>query len=262
MWRADRAQPAQGRFREFIQCDVDTVGTASMAADAENVAVVHDGIRALGIDDFQVRINNRKLLAGIREWAGLAAEQEADLFRIVDKLDKIGLDGVQEELAGSDLPTDPVNKVLDVMQITGTPDAVLGEAEATLADAPRAMEGIAELREVFAGVDALGVALERMQIDLYLTRGLDYYTGPIYEVNLTSIERFGSLAGGPVGVASHVWLRGQGFLAFENSSTPLSERRSLCRWGASAGASSQRVTVCESFDCLIVPSDTQRTPQQ
>lgn len=196
VWRADRAQPAQGRFREFIQCDVDTVGTRSMAADAENVAVVHDGIRALGIDDFQVRINNRKLLGGIREWAGLAPEQEADLFRIVDKLDKIGLDGVQEELGKSDLPADPVAKVLDVMQITGSFQEVLGRAESTLSSNERAMEGCSELRQVLDGVGALGVALDRMQIDLYLTRGLDYYTGPIYEVNLTSIERFGSLAGG------------------------------------------------------------------
>lgn len=196
VWRADRAQPAQGRFREFIQCDVDTVGTASVAADAENVAVVHDGIRALGIEDFAVRINNRKLLAGISEWAGLEPGREADLFRIVDKLDKIGLDGVQEEFAKSDLPADPVAKVLDVMQISGAPDEVLARAESTLTGSARAAEGLRELREVLEGVSALGVELGRMQIDLYLTRGLDYYTGPIYEVNLTSIEKFGSLAGG------------------------------------------------------------------
>ena len=196
VWRADRAQPAQGRFREFIQCDVDTVGTASLAADAENVAVVHDGIRALGIDDFLVRINNRKLLAGIREWAGIAPAQEADLFRSIDKLDKIGLDGVRAELAKLDLPAEPVEKVLGVMEITGAPEEVLARAEATLAGSERAAEGVSELRELLEGVAALGVALDRMQIDLYLTRGLDYYTGPIYEVNLTSIEKFGSLAGG------------------------------------------------------------------
>ena len=196
VWRADRAQPAQGRFREFIQCDVDTVGTASTAADAENVAVVHDGIRALGIDDFVVRINNRKLLAGVRDWAGLAPEREADLFRIVDKMDKIGLDGVRAEFAESDLPAEPVARILDVMQIKGTPDEVLSQATATLGGSALAEEGVRELAEVLDGVDALGVALDRMQLDLYLTRGLDYYTGPIYEVNLTSIEKFGSLAGG------------------------------------------------------------------
>ena len=198
VWRADRAQPAQGRFREFIQCDVDTVGTSSVAADAENVAVVHDGILALGIDKFVVRINNRKILAGIREWAGVDPALEAELFRIVDKLDKVGLDGVKEELAKSGLPEEPVAKVLDVMQTKGAPREVLVAARAQLASSERAIEGIDELREMLDYATALGISEERLKVDLYLTRGLDYYTGPIYEVVLADdrIERFGSLAGG------------------------------------------------------------------
>ena len=196
VWRADRPQPAQGRFREFIQCDVDTIGTKSLAADAENVAVVHGGILALGISDFVVRINNRKILRGLVEFAGMGREQEAPLFRIIDKLDKIGMDGVQEELQASGLPEKPVAEVLAVMDLAGGPREILAEASNRLRGIPIAMEGLLELQEVLDGAEALGVPLARVGVDLHLTRGLDYYTGPIYEVNLVGVENFGSLGGG------------------------------------------------------------------
>lgn len=196
VWRADRPQPAQGRYREFIQCDVDTVGTASLAADAENVAVVHDGILALGIEDFVVRINNRKILKGLAAFAGFSPEQEPPLFRAIDKLDKIGPDGVREEIAAAGLPAGPASRVLDVMDLDGTADRVLAEARARLASSPAAIEGISELEQVLECVLALGVGQERIAVDLHLTRGLDYYTGPVYEVGLTALPKFGSLGGG------------------------------------------------------------------
>ncbi len=196
VWRADRPQPAQGRYREFIQCDVDTIGTASMAADAENVAVVAAGIRALGLTDFVVRVNHRKLLRGMVEAAGLAAEQEAGVLRSVDKLDKIGTEGVQKELTASGISDDAQRALLTLMDLDGAPLEVLRKVEERVGASPAAAQGIRELREMMEYADALGVDATRVQVDLHLTRGLDYYTGPVYEVALTSIEKFGSLGGG------------------------------------------------------------------
>ena len=196
VWRGDRPQPAQGRFREFIQCDVDTVGSASMAADAENIVVVHDGILTLGIEEFVIRVNNRKILKGLTRWAGVPEDRQADLFRTIDKLDKIGIEGVTAELQKLELWGAPAQKVLDAMEQKGSPSEVLESARALFGDDAQAAEGLTELKEVLTYVEALGVSLDRIQVDLHLTRGLDYYTGPIYEVNLTSLQNFGSLGGG------------------------------------------------------------------
>lgn len=196
VWRADRPQPAQGRFREFYQCDVDTVGTSSLIADAENVAVVHEGILALGLDQFRIKINNRKLLRGMVAYAGLPQERDADVLRIVDKLDKIGLDEVRNELVKEGVPTAAVEKLVELMTIEGTPESVLDRAESVLKDEAAARTGIAELRELLAHAKALSVLPERIAVDLSLTRGLDYYTGPVYEVVLTTADKFGSLGGG------------------------------------------------------------------
>ena len=196
VWRADRPQPAQGRFREFYQCDVDTVGTSSLIADAENVAVVHEGILALGLDQFRIKINNRKLLRGMVAYAGLPQERDADVLRIVDKLDKIGLDEVRNELVKEGVPAAAVEKLVELMTIEGTPESVLDRAESVLKDEAAARTGIAELRELLAHAKALSVLPERIAVDLSLTRGLDYYTGPVYEVVLTTADKFGSLGGG------------------------------------------------------------------
>jgi histidyl-tRNA synthetase len=196
VWRADRPQPAQGRFREFYQCDVDTVGTASLVADAENVAVVHEGILALGLEQFRIKINNRKLLRGMVAYAGLPQSKDADVLRVVDKLDKIGMDEVRRELTAEGVPQEAVEKLVELMTITGAPAVVLDRAEAILKDEPSARTGIAELRELLGYAAASGVAPERLAVDLSLTRGLDYYTGPVYEVVLTTPDKFGSLGGG------------------------------------------------------------------
>ncbi|MSR75932.1 MAG: histidine--tRNA ligase [Planctomycetes bacterium] len=196
VWRGDRPQPAQGRYREFIQCDVDTVGSASMAADAENVAVVDAGIRALGLTEFVVRINHRRLLRGLVEAAGLNASQEASVLRSVDKLDKIGMEGVQAELTAGGIAADAQRALLELMDISGSPEEVLRNVETRVGGSEAALQGIRELRELLEYSAALGVDPARVSVDLHLTRGLDYYTGPVYEVALTSIEKFGSLGGG------------------------------------------------------------------
>jgi histidyl-tRNA synthetase len=196
VWRADRPQPNQGRFREFYQCDVDTVGTASLIADAENVAVVHAGILALGLRDFEVRVNDRKTLRGIVQWSGVPAGREADALRVLDKLDKVGEDGVRAELLAAGFPGDSIDRLLRFAALRGPASEVLGAAGEILAGIDPAREGLAETREVLDHVAALGVDPARIVVDLALTRGLDYYTGPIYEVVLTGKEKFGSLGGG------------------------------------------------------------------
>jgi histidyl-tRNA synthetase len=195
VWRADRPQPNQGRFREFYQCDVDTVGSASLVADAENIAVVHEGVLALGLRDFQVRVNNRKTLRGVVAWAGVAG-RDADALRVLDKLDKVGDEGVRAELAAGGFSPDAIEKLMRFSGLRGRPDDVLAEAGKILGDEPSGREGLAETREVLDHVAALGVDLARVVVDLSLTRGLDYYTGPIYEVVLGGPEKFGSLGGG------------------------------------------------------------------
>jgi histidyl-tRNA synthetase len=196
VWRADRPQPNQGRFREFYQCDVDTVGTSSLIADAENVAVVHEGILALGLRDFEVRINDRKTLRGIVAWAGVPPAREADALRVLDKLDKVGEDGVRAELGAAGFATAAVDRLLQFAALRGDPEGVLAAAEGLLRGDDAAREGLAETREVLAHATALGVDRARLRVDLALTRGLDYYTGPIYEVVLGGPEKFGSLGGG------------------------------------------------------------------
>jgi histidyl-tRNA synthetase len=195
VWRADRPQPNQGRFREFYQCDVDTVGSASLVADAENIAVVHEGVLALGLRDFQVRVNNRKTLRGVVAWAGVAG-READALRVLDKLDKVGDEGVRAELSAAGFPSEAIDKLLRFSELRGAPSEVLAEAGKILAAEDSGRAGLAETREVLDHLDALGVDPGRIAVDLSLTRGLDYYTGPIYEVVLGGPEKFGSLGGG------------------------------------------------------------------
>ena len=196
VWRADRAQPAQGRFREFIQCDVDTVGTTSLLADAENLAVVNAGVEALGLDSFEIRFNHRRLLRGVVRSAGLPAEAEPIVLRVVDKLDKIGESGVEKELLASDLPEAGWRRVLEVMAHRDEPGALLDWIRGELPGDEDIAVGASELEEVFRLSQALGVPSERLVLDLHLSRGLDYYTGPIYEVGLLGVEKFGSLGGG------------------------------------------------------------------
>src|SRR5262245_32989570 len=184
VWRADRPQPNQGRFREFYQCDVDTVGSASLIADAENVAVVHEGVLALGLRDFQVRLNNRKTLRGVVTWAGVP-DREADALRVLDKLDKVGPEGVRAELEAGGFKKDSIDRLLRFADLRGPAEQVLKEAATLLGSDRWASEGLAETREILDHVAAMGVDPSRLVVDLSLTRGLDYYTGPVYEVVLT-----------------------------------------------------------------------------
>ncbi len=284
VWRADR--PQKGRYREFTQCDVDVVGTESMLADAEIVAVVAETLRRLGFNDFTISINNRKLLDGIGQYAGVPESLQAGLYRSIDKLDKIGLEGVRRELLMVGVPRGPiqplqrtarlgiqgklpldeietvlveqegldaslaaavagplrervedaiaqnvpsgelqavtrelvqelapylrdaasqqadiipeevVDRLLDLLQISGEVADVLNRLEAQLGDYPRAVEGITELRDLFRYLAQLGVTEGEAQLNFAMVRGLEYYTGPIFETTIEKPKAMPSITGG------------------------------------------------------------------
>ncbi|MCC7451275.1 MAG: histidine--tRNA ligase [Anaerolineae bacterium] len=205
VWRAER--PQRGRFREFFQCDADVVGIAGMEADAESVSVVVTALQQLGFNDFLVKVNNRKLLTGIGQYAGLSGEALANLYRSIDKLDKIGVDGVKQEMIKNGLETDTVDRIMNLITSARPTDAGGYEAGAaaintlldTLANIPAAIEGLQELQQLIGYLEAMQVPGERIDLDFSMVRGLSYYTGPIFETVLASNdpeERVGSVSGG------------------------------------------------------------------
>ncbi len=203
VWRGER--PQRGRYREFFQCDADIVGVAGMDADAEIVSLITVALTRLGFTDFLVKINDRKLLTGIGQYAGLTGEALGSLYRTIDKTDKIGLDGVREEFRKNGLPEETIRKVADLIAAASQATdraaglALIGALRETLEDFPVAMDGLAELEALLGMIDAMGVPNEQSALDFTMVRGLSYYTGPIFETVLLSDdpeERVGSVSGG------------------------------------------------------------------
>ena len=197
VWRAER--PQRGRYREFYQCDADIVGSAAMAADAELIAMLCEILRALGFGErgpqFCVRINNRKLLHGIGEYAGVEAAQLPDLYRSVDKYERIGLEGVKDELVERGIDYEVVIRLYSLLLQEGEGSAVLDNLQQVLVAFPSAQEGIAELKELDRLLEAYSVPSECYRFDFTMVRGLGYYTGPIYEAIITE-PNLGSISGG------------------------------------------------------------------
>ena len=193
VWRAER--PQKGRYRQFFQCDADTVGTESMLADAENVNLIYQVLTRLGFKQFEININDRKLITGIGQFAGVPAEQLGGLYRSIDKLDKIGLAGVRAELTENQIPEPVIEKLLDLLQIEGDAATVLNALNEQLGDSEVAREGIAELEELSSYLATLGVPEEFYRINVAMVRGLEYYTGPIYET-VVEEPKIGSITGG------------------------------------------------------------------
>lgn len=203
VWRAER--PQRGRDREFFQCDADIVGIAGMDADSEIINLVVTALTRLGFADFQVKLNDRKLLTGIGQYAGLTGEALGSLYRTIDKTDKIGLDGVREEFRKIGLPQETIDKMLDLLAAAGKSTdraadrGLIGALRKTLSAFPVAMEGLSEIEALLDSLDALDVPQNRVGLDLTMVRGLSYYTGPIFEAVLLSDdpeERVGSVSGG------------------------------------------------------------------
>ncbi len=192
VWRAERQQ--RGRYREFYQCDVDVAGSASMLADAEIVAIVVETLLDLGFREFVTHIGHRQVLDGLVEAAG-GIEHYQDICCAIDKFDKIGPDGVRAELEHRGVPAAIADDVLERVGREDHPAALLAALARDLAGTRRGPQGIAELRELFEIARALGVPERHLRLDLRLVRGLDYYTGPVYE-SIVTTPAIGSLTGG------------------------------------------------------------------
>ena len=194
VWRGER--PARGRFREFMQCDFDTIGTLSNSADIETLFVINDLFEKMGIERFTIRVNNRKVLNGLLDKCGLT-EHAVGILRCLDKLDKIGRDAVIAEMVEKvGISAAGAAEVLDMAQLKGTPDEVLGSLETMLAGSPTGEQGVHDLRELFASVNACGWPAGRVSLDVSIARGLDYYTGTIYETLLGDLPEIGSVCSG------------------------------------------------------------------
>jgi histidyl-tRNA synthetase len=211
VWRADR--PARGRFREFYQCDVDAIGSRSMIVEAEICAAACDALTGLGFTNFMIRLNHRQVLAGVLDRAGVASEKHADALTALDKLDKIGAEGVAKELlgrgvsgeagvmllrffegvAGLESATDAVDVGSAEQQREAFNAAMLGRLVEFVGDHEEGARGVDELRQVLQFAEAAGVG-SRIKIDPSLARGLSYYTGAIMEIGVPDLA--GSLGGG------------------------------------------------------------------
>ncbi len=194
VWRGENT--AHGRFREFWQCDFDTIGTTSNAADIETVLVIHDLMKALGFERFTIHVNNRLILSGLLEELGLAGHAAA-LLRVLDKLPKVGPDAVIAEMVEkTGVKAEQAQRVLALAQTKGTSAEILSRVQADFGANPRAAEGARRLRELTHVVHAAGIADERLRLDLAIARGLDYYTGTIVETFLDDLPTIGSVCSG------------------------------------------------------------------
>lgn len=190
VWRAER--PQKGRYRELYQCDVDIVGSKSMLADAEIVKVIYLTMATLGFKAFVTKINNRKILTGLGQYAGVPSEMLGGLYRSIDKLEKIGLGGVRAEMTQGGIPAEVVAKMVDLISI---PPNEFDQLRERLGPVPSAKEGIDELEELAGYLKVAGIPSANYQFDFSMVRGLSYYTGPIYETVVTE-PNIGSLTGG------------------------------------------------------------------
>ncbi len=193
VWRAER--PQRGRFREFWQCDVDTVGTAQPSADAEIIAVVSECLTAVGFSSYRIALNNRKTLSALARYSGASPGQARHIYRSIDKLSKIGTDGVRAELQEAGLTEDASDRVLDLVSIEGDNSEILDTMERYLAADPEGVAGVQEMRAVLDLLPCFGVEPRVCTVDPALARGLDYYTGIVFET-LVDEPKVGSVTGG------------------------------------------------------------------
>ncbi len=199
VFRGER--PAKGRFREFVQCDFDTIGTESAVADAETAQVIHAALTAAGVPGFTITLNHRKVLDGFLAVHGLSGSA-GQVLRSLDKLAKVGRDAVIAELerpaadGGPGLANDQARRVLDFAESGRGKVEVLDAVQASLGSDPAIAQGVSTLRTVLGLLDAAGVPGDRLAIDLGLARGLDYYTGIVFETTVQGWEKFGSVASG------------------------------------------------------------------
>jgi histidyl-tRNA synthetase len=193
VWRADR--PQKGRFREFYQCDADVVGSTSLWQEVELIQLYDAVFTELGLDGVTIKINNRKILSGIAEVIG-ASDKLIDFTVALDKLDKIGEDGVKTEMLEKGISEVAIQKVQPLFNFTGTISEKIQKLAALLATSSEGMKGIDELKFICEAVTELGLNKANLDLDVTLARGLNYYTGAIFEVAPPKEISMGSIGGG------------------------------------------------------------------
>ncbi|MFT7633423.1 MAG: histidyl-tRNA synthetase [Mariniblastus sp.] len=194
VWRGER--PQAGRYREFAQCDFDTIGTTSIASDIETVLVINDLMRAIGFERFTIRINNRKILNGLLQKSGLF-EKSVVVLRALDKLPKIGRDKVKlEMLEATGAEEIQVDEILKLAEINGNNSEILAQLQPMCAGNELAELGVEELSQIITATSAVGITDENLKIDVSIARGLDYYTGTIVETFLDDLPSIGSVCSG------------------------------------------------------------------
>jgi len=202
VWRAE--SPQAGRFNEFMQFDFDSVGTSSLQADAEIVWCMYEGMRALGIERFLIRVNNRKVLSGLSDLIAFDPARINDLLRVLDKLEKVGRIGVRTELqipqeenfdslAFSDAE---IEQLFVFLNLEGSGDALLEKARRLFPSNSIAQEGLEELASISSILRGVGIPEENWIIDFSVARGLGYYTGPVFETTLLDMPKIGSVCSG------------------------------------------------------------------
>ena len=192
VWRSDR--PQHGRYQEFTQCDVDVVGSDSLLYEVECIQIFDEVLSCLKLPGFSIKMNNRKILSGIAEISG-AGDYLVTIVTAIDKLDKIGEKGVLDELKQKLVPDSAINKLKPLLSFNGSNEEKMQLMEEFLEDSEIGMEGIQELQKVLGHVGKLGLQRGRLEFDITLARGLNYYTGAIFEVAADDVK-MGSICGG------------------------------------------------------------------
>lgn len=195
VYRGERTQ--KGRFREFYQCDIDIIGDGELSIinDAELPSVIYNVFKELGFDDFTIKINNRKLFNGLFESLN-QKENAVEILRIIDKIEKIGKEAVIEELEKIELPKESINRIIDFIEIEGTTDEKLQKLHNLNIENEMFKIGLEELTQVVKYVRLFGISDSNFKVDLTIARGLDYYTGTVYETFLNQYRELGSVCSG------------------------------------------------------------------
>lgn len=192
VWRADR--PQHGRYQEFFQCDADVVGSDSLIYEVDFVLMFDEVLTNLGLPDFTIKINNRKILSGIAEVCG-ETDKIVTITVAIDKLDKIGIDGVIAELQEKGISSDAIGKIRPLFEMKGSNEELLAQMKTYLASSETGLQGIRELEYVLKQVGNLALQRAQLEFDVTLARGLNYYTGAIFEVKANGVQ-MGSICGG------------------------------------------------------------------
>ncbi|MEI7852916.1 MAG: histidine--tRNA ligase [Planctomycetota bacterium] len=193
VWRGENT--AHGRYREFWQCDFDTIGTTSNSSDIEAALVINALLAAIGFERFEIHVNNRLILSGLLEELGLADKSVA-VLRALDKLPKVGIEPVVEEMVLHGVDAEKGRKVLELAGFKGTNEEILAFVSQKFGNNPKAADGVKRLSELLIVARESGVPDERLRIDLSIARGLDYYTGTIFETFLSDLPGIGSICSG------------------------------------------------------------------